>query len=343
MGLQFFGSTVPLQLKVAGRSDVGLVRTANEDCLHLDEKNRVFAVCDGMGGHQAGEVASMMTADIIDIIFNHFQADIHQDERLAIGHALPLHGEILIKAIRIANRAIFNTAVEKPTLLGMGTTVVALTLDEDLLSVAHVGDSRAYRLAERTVDPLTIDHSWVAEIQQNQNLTHQEAASVVGKNVITRALGVRENVEVDYRAVKVRPGDKFMICSDGLCGFADDDEIFYAMNRVRDDNERIAADLVQLANERGGSDNVTVAVVEVVEADASEASEIPRFTVPAEINEVLTIEDEWLEKLNSFIAHRNESSEVAPPEKPLSRTALLMMFAIFIIIAALIIYFSTGR
>ncbi|UCG62918.1 MAG: serine/threonine-protein phosphatase [Candidatus Zixiibacteriota bacterium] len=334
---------MPLQIKVAGKTDVGLVRTANEDCLHLDEKNRIFAVCDGMGGHQAGEVASMMSADIIDIIFNHFQDEIQRDERLSFGHALPQSGEILIKAIRIANRAIFNTAVEKPTLLGMGTTVVALALEGDVLSVAHVGDSRAYRLKERSLEPLTVDHSWVAEIQQNQNLSHQEAASVVGKNVITRALGVRENVEVDYRLVKVGPGDKFMICSDGLCGFADDDEIFHTMNRVRDDNEHIVTELVQLANDRGGADNVTVAVLEVIDVEASDAPEIERLTIPAETNEILSVEDGWLEKLNAFIARRNETPEIVPPEKPVNKATVIVIFVIFIIIAAVIIYFSAVR
>lgn len=333
---------MPLLFKVSGDTNVGLVRSTNEDCLHLDEKNHVFAVCDGMGGHQAGEVASMMAADIIDIVFNHVQSDIHNDERLSLPYSLPQSGETLIKAIRLANRAIYNMAVEKPTLMGMGTTVVALALEGDLLSVVHVGDSRAYRIAERSIEPLTVDHSWVAEIQQNQNITEQEAASVVGKNVITRALGVRETIEIDCRLVKVTPGDKFMICSDGLCGFADDDEILQVLQRVYRDNDKIVQDLIQMANDRGGSDNVTVAVLEVVDVTESSVEEMERFTVPAEQPALLAAEDEWIDKINAFIAHRDENPSPALAVKPARRSMLLVIFVVFVIVAAVIIYLATS-
>ncbi|UCE25042.1 MAG: Stp1/IreP family PP2C-type Ser/Thr phosphatase [Candidatus Zixiibacteriota bacterium] len=334
---------MPLHFKVTGDTDVGLVRTANEDCLHLDEKNRVFAVCDGMGGHQAGEVASMMAADILDIIFNHFSSEVLQDQRLSIEPSLPAGGDILVKAIRLANRAIYNTAVEKPTLLGMGTTIVSLVLQDDVLSVAHVGDSRAYRVAERTLEPLTVDHSWVAEIQQNQKLTEEEAASVVGKNVITRALGVRETVEVDYRLIKVKAGDKFMICSDGLCGFADDDEMFSVIHRVRNDNERIVRSLIQMANDRGGADNVTVAVLEIIDASESDIEAVERLTIRAETPAELETEDAWLEKINLFITQREERSAHQPPGKPVKKSVIVLIFSLFVIIAAVIIYLSVAR
>ncbi|MEW6413291.1 MAG: Stp1/IreP family PP2C-type Ser/Thr phosphatase [Candidatus Zixiibacteriota bacterium] len=335
---------MPLQFKVAGRSDVGLVRGSNEDCLHLDDANGVFAVCDGMGGHQAGEVASMMAADIIDIVFNDFKQEFYQDKRLALDKPLPYLGQTLLKAIRVANRAIFNKAVEKQTLMGMGTTIVALVLEKDTLSIAHVGDSRAYRLLERSIEPLTIDHSWIAEVQQSQNISEQEAASVVGKNVITRALGVRDTVEVDYRMVKVKPGDKFMICSDGLCGFADDEDIFSVINKVRKDNERIVEDLIQMANDRGGADNVTVAVVEVVDVEESELGEVDRFTLPEETPPVLEAEDLWIERINEFIAHRtNPVVQQTVAARPVRKSALVLIFAVFIIIAAVMIYLSTSR
>lgn len=336
---------MPLQLKVAGRSDVGLVRGSNEDSLHLDETNGVFAVCDGMGGHQAGEVASMMAADIIDIVFNDFKEEFLQDKRLTFDNApLPHLGQTLLKAIRVANRAIYNKATEKQTLMGMGTTIVALALEKDTLSIAHVGDSRAYRLLEKSIEPLTIDHSWIAEVQQSQNISEEEAASVVGKNVITRALGVRDTVEVDYRMVKVKPGDKFMICSDGLCGFADDEDIFSVINRVRKDNERIVDDLIQMANDRGGADNVTVAVVEVVDVESSELEEIERFTLPEETPAILEAEDLWIERINEYIAHRtNPVVHQTVAAKPVRKSALVLIFAVFIIIAAIMIYLSSSR
>jgi len=235
---------MPSSFRVAGKSDVGLVRPGNEDFLHIDEQNAVFAVCDGMGGHQAGEVASMMAASTLDTAFNRLSRELLADETLAIGRALPDNGNLLLRAIRVANRGIYTKAAVDPALNGMGTTVVALSLKDDMLSVAHVGDSRAYRLEDRSVTPLTSDHSWVAEIQQQQNITEAEASKMVGKNVITRALGVRDTVEVDYRLIRVKPGDKFILCSDGLCGFADDDEIFSVAHKAREENERMVESLI---------------------------------------------------------------------------------------------------
>lgn len=331
----------PLQLKVAGKSDVGLVRTSNEDCLHLDEDNGIFVVCDGMGGHQAGEVASMMAADVIDIAHRRFPQEILSDVQLQFEPSVPPSGNLLLRSIRLANRAIYNKAVLQPTLAGMGTTVVALAFEGDMLSVAHVGDSRAYRVAQRALEPLTVDHSWVAEVQQNQMLTEEEASQMVGKNVITRALGVRDTVEVDYRMVTVRPGDMFMICSDGLCGFADDDEIFSVIHKARNDIERVVNDLVQMANDRGGADNVTVAVVEVIEAAPSDASSIEAFTLPDEPPAIQTAEDLWVEKIGSFSERSDQERMDDPGEGGASKRGLLILFALFVIVAAFILYFAT--
>ncbi|MFQ5452690.1 MAG: Stp1/IreP family PP2C-type Ser/Thr phosphatase, partial [Candidatus Zixiibacteriota bacterium] len=296
---------MPLKYKVVGKTDKGLVRPGNEDYLHLDKNNNVFAVCDGMGGHQAGEVASMMASELIQTIFDNFRKHIHKDSNLRIDRPLPLSGELLLKSIRLANRAIYNKATGSSALLGMGTTIVALALEGDMLSVAHVGDSRAYRLDEKSLTPLTIDHSWVAEIQQSQKLSEEEAASVVGKNIITRALGVRDTVEVDYRMIKIKPGDRFILCSDGLCGYADDDEIFITVNNVRQDNNRIVDNLIQMANDRGGADNVTIVALEIIDINSSTVPEIKKFTLPAETKELLTFEDQWLEQISNFIAEKD--------------------------------------
>jgi len=200
---------VPLIVKAYGKTDIGLVRSGNEDNLLLDDDLAVYAVCDGMGGHQAGEVASMTAVDTIARVFSCHEQNILGDPRLDLGRTLPPRAELLVKAVRLANRAVFMHSAANPRLAGMGTTVVACALEADTMAVVHVGDSRAYRLGERELEPLTRDHSWVQEIQQTQNITAEEASSVVGKNIITRALGVRENVEADLRIIKVRPGDTF--------------------------------------------------------------------------------------------------------------------------------------
>ncbi len=328
---------MPLELKVIGKTDKGLVRKGNEDYLHIDNKNLIFAVCDGMGGHQAGEVASMMTAEMLNVTFNQFNTALQNDQNLSIGKAVPISGDILVKSIRLANRAIYNRAEENSELHGMGTTIVALAFESDLLSIAHVGDSRAYRIEDKKLFPLTTDHSWVAEIQKTQNISEEEASSVVGKNVITRALGVRDTVEVDYSLIKVHKGDKFLLCSDGLCGYADDDEIFASVETADNNNEKIVDNLIRMANDRGGADNVTIIVVEVVDIADSNLPEVEVFTIPPESEELLASEDAWLERINEFTYNIN--SETAPPQKK----TIVLIFAFFIIAAAVVIYFASMK
>jgi len=333
---------VPLKVKVAGKTDKGLVRTGNEDFLHIDSENNVFAVCDGMGGHQAGEVASMLASETVQTVFSHFNKPLLDDPKLDLGKPLPASSELLIKAIRLANRAVYNGALEDPSKNGMGTTIVATAFEADIITIAHVGDSRAYRLNERDLEPLTKDHSWIQEIQDTENISQNEANSFAGKNVITRALGVRENVEVDLRIMKVKPGDIFILCSDGLCGFADDDEIYYTADKARNDIHKIADDLVQMANDRGGQDNVTIVVLQVEEVFESPLPDIDVFTLPAETEELLSIEDEWLERIKSFNENSPEKKKqsVEKEESGSSKLPIILIFVIFIVIAALIIYFS---
>lgn len=333
---------MPLKVKVAGKTDKGLVRTGNEDYLHLDEENNVYAVCDGMGGHQAGEIASMLAADTIQTVFSHFNKPLLDDPKLDLGKPLPASGELLVKAIRLANRAVYNAALEDPSRAGMGTTVVAMAFESDFISVAHVGDSRAYRLDEKALLPLTKDHSWIQEIQDSENISQNEASSFVGKNVITRALGVRHNVEVDYRLVKIKPGDIFILCSDGLCGYADDEEIFEVAEKAGRDVEKITELLVQMANNRGGQDNVTIIAVEVVDVFNSPLPDVDVYTLPAENEELLRVEDDWLARMKTFKDNHPEKKKEKAQEKENggSKLTLWLIFVVFFIIAALIIYLT---
>ena len=333
-----------LVCKAVGKTDIGLVRTGNEDYLQLDPQNNVFAVFDGMGGHAAGEVASMTAAEIISTSFSHFQRELLEDETLAFGRTVPDTGTILVKSIRLANREIYNRAQSDSALSGMGTTVVALSLEADYMSIAHVGDSRAYRIEDRELVQLTTDHSWVQEMQDSQRIDLSETDVSVGKNVITRALGVRHDVEVDYRLIKVKAGDKFMLCSDGLCGFADNDEIFDVIKRAEGNIEKIADLLIKMANDRGGMDNVTVAVIEIEKVEESPIEECEAFTVSAESPELLRIEDIWLQKINTKRQEIAEMDDKPPAEKKTpEKKVILAIFAGFFIIVLLFVWMLISK
>ena len=331
-----------LRYKAVGRTDIGMVRTGNEDTLHVDRENNVLAVCDGMGGHQAGEVASQSASQTIRTIFSHIYNELLADPDLSLDQTLPPSGALLVKSIRLANREIHNRAVNDPALTGMGTTVVAVVLEDNMMSVAHVGDSRAYRLEERQLVPLTIDHSWVAEMESKQLSPSESGMGAIGKNVITRALGVRENVEVDYRLVKVKPGETFILCSDGLCGFAEDDEIFAVAEKAGGDLKRIVDDLIQMANDRGGADNVTVLAFTIEETSTSNLEELSVQTFEAESPELLEVEDAWLRRMENYRKEAVEE-EPLPPKKDDSpnRFLLMIIFVAFAVVAAVIIYLTT--
>ena len=328
---------MPLKVKAVGRSDRGLVRQGNEDFLHLDPANMLYFVCDGMGGHQAGEVASMTAAETIGRTFSRFSTEIANDPALKLARTVPERGDLLIKAIRLANRAIQAKAKENSDLHGMGTTVVAAALEADIMSIAHVGDSRIYRLNERSLEPLTTDHSWITEVQNTQNISREEASSFIGKNIITRALGVRPTVDIDYRVVKIHPGEIYILCTDGLCGFADDDEIFGVANQYRNDLNKLVDNLIQMANDRGGSDNVTVAAFQILEAPPSPLPELEPLTLMSETTAAIEAEDSWIPRLAEAV---ETEPPVAPSKGKPNRLMLIGLFVAFAVIAVLIVYLA---
>ncbi len=327
------------KLRVAGKTDVGLVRSGNEDTVHVDEKNKVFAVCDGMGGHQAGEVASMTAANTLQTVFTKYFDALLNDTPTKIPKVLPPSGELLLKGIRLANRAIYRSATSDSSKQGMGTTIVALAVEADVLSIAHVGDSRAYLWRNSQLSPLTRDHSWIEEIQEQQQLTAEEANSLVGKNVITRALGVRENVEVDYKLIKMQPDDLYMICSDGICGFVDDEEISRAVADNYPDPSKLVDTLIEMANGKGGADNSSAVAVYVDSVDGSPIPEVEVFTLAEESPELLTAEDAWLDRIADEAAQEETGETETPERSGGSSAALYSIFAFFAIVMVLIIYF----
>jgi len=238
---------------VAGAaSDVGRVREGNEDAFLVDDRLALFAVADGMGGHQAGEVASATALEAL---------------RAAVASDQPIN-----EAVVTANRAVYEMAAENPEMRGMGTTLTALvTLGGNRLLIGHVGDSRAYLLREGALRKVTDDHSLVEELVRDGRLTPEQAEVHPQRSIITRALGIDADVEVDLYTVDVGEGDRVLLCSDGLTTMVRDREIARIVRTEPD--VRLAADkLVDAANDAGGEDNVTVVVLDVVEVDP-EASE----------------------------------------------------------------------
>lgn len=241
-----------LFLEHHGVTHPGKVRNNNEDSLLVGEgrDETLFVVADGIGGFEAGEVASSITIDVLKDI-------------VPVGS--------LEDAIREANRRILAAAKSDERLSGMGTTVVALrfggTESEPAAEISHVGDSRAYLLRDGELKPITEDHSLVAELVRSGDLTRDEASEHPQKNLITRALGAEVEVEVDTTVLPIRSGDRFILCSDGLSDMIPETRMLDLLTFSPEGPEKAAQTLVSAALEAGGTDNVTVVVVDVKEGD----------------------------------------------------------------------------
>jgi protein phosphatase len=242
-----------VRLVTGAATDVGRVREGNEDAYLVDDATGLVAVADGMGGHRAGEVASATALEAL---------------RAAITSGRPLR-----ESIEDANDAVFTKSRTDQDLHGMGTTLTAGTLVAGgTLLVGHVGDSRAYLLHDGELRQITEDHSLVEELVREGRLTADEAAVHPQRSIITRALGLDLAVEVDVYPVELAPGDRLLLCSDGLTGMVQPDDIAATLRRESDPH-RAAAQLVDLANHAGGEDNITVVVVAVT--DEAPVREVP--------------------------------------------------------------------
>ncbi|MCK5127009.1 MAG: Stp1/IreP family PP2C-type Ser/Thr phosphatase [candidate division Zixibacteria bacterium] len=284
-------------IQAAGKTDIGLVRKLNEDSIKLLSNQKLFIVCDGMGGHSAGEVASKTACDIIANLYKQYYNELLNDDQLKLPRMFPPSTDILVKAVRIANHWIYKKSSENPSLQGMGTTIVAAAVEKDIVTLLHVGDSRIYRLASRKLYPLTIDHSWAAELEQSEKITAEEAKTLVNRNVITRALGVKQNVEIDVAVKKIQENDIYILCSDGLCGFVDDGDIRDVAVACEEDVDQICNQLVRLANERGGSDNVSIVAFRINgKVEPSALPSLDTVTVDGESSQYFSGEEEWAAK-----------------------------------------------
>jgi protein phosphatase len=239
-------------------SDVGRKRKGNEDSVHVNPEQNLFVVADGMGGHAAGEVASKVAAESI----NEFVCLTSGDEEITwpfgLDENISYDGNRLKTAVRYANRKVLEATKEKSEYEGMATTVAAVLVDGDTANLAHVGDSRVYLIRGQEIAQLTSDHSWVNEQIQSGVISADQARSHPLRNVVTRALGGKPDLQVDMQFHQVQPGDLLLLCSDGLTTMVSDQEIARVVAAAEGDIEKAAKGLVAAANAQGGEDNITV-------------------------------------------------------------------------------------
>jgi protein phosphatase len=238
--------------RVAAASDTGRRRLQNEDAFVCEPP--LFAIADGMGGAQAGEVASRIAATAVE--------ELGRD-----GASVP-------ELIHEANARVWQHSLQDPAVAGMGTTITLAVVDADegTVEIGHVGDSRAYRIRDGELDQLTPDHTLVAELVRSGRLTQEEADTHPQRSVITRAVGTEPDVDVDAFTVEARHGDLYLLCSDGLTDMLRDDDVLAAVAGAGGEPEQAAAALVRAANDAGGVDNVTVILFELLD-DAPEPEE----------------------------------------------------------------------
>lgn len=242
-------------------TDVGKKRKGNEDSLFLNPDQKLFVVADGMGGHAAGEVASKVAVDSI----NEFVCLTGGDEEITwpfgLDENISYDGNRLKTAIRYANRKVLEATKEKSEYEGMATTVAAVLVDGDTANLGHVGDSRVYLVRDGEITQLTSDHSWVNEQIQSGVISPDQARTHPLRNVVTRALGGKPDLQVDMQQHKAKAGDILLLCSDGLTTMITDEDIVRVVREAGGDVEKAAPALVASANAKGGEDNITVLLI----------------------------------------------------------------------------------
>ncbi|MCL2506520.1 MAG: protein phosphatase 2C domain-containing protein [Endomicrobia bacterium] len=260
-----------MKILYSAKTDTGVVRKENQDAYGVNAVKDFFIVCDGMGGGAAGDFASKCAVDVMLRTFD--KLDEAQIKAVIGTKYSSMDTEILRPAatIMLANRMLNNLTLKYPKLFGMGTTAVAIRFEAEkgLLHVYHSGDSRLYRVRSGVMELITKDHSKVNELIDEGKMTEEDVKTAEMQSMITRALGTGATIKVDYKAVAVRPGDQYVMCSDGLNGEIDDFAIKGIIDMNRGNLEAIAEELIAAANNSGGRDNTTVIALKIEEDDAS--------------------------------------------------------------------------
>lgn len=248
-------------IESAGITDVGMKREGNEDSYLVDDDSRFYIVADGMGGHQAGEVASALVIDTMQDYMKRFEEDGNAEELDDIDETLSKPANRILASIQLANKAVHDIASSKETYSGMGSTVAAAMFTEDALIIANVGDSPVYLVHNGSIEMLSVIHNVITE----QMAINPEAAKTIGlqyRNLLTRGMGIKPTVEPDVCEIQYFTGDMVIISSDGLTDKVNEEEILEVANREPPD--KACKKLVDLANKRGGEDNITVIILKVL-------------------------------------------------------------------------------
>jgi protein phosphatase len=280
-----------------GDSDIGRVRRVNEDSFRLIPERDTVVVCDGMGGHAAGEIASHRAVETVTAYLMRGREVAPAPKIDGEVPSIPAEAEDLVWAVRLANRRVFQTAQDQKQTRGMGTTLVAVRFGADRAVICHVGDSRAYLLRDGQFEQLTTDHSLVAELLAQKEITPEQARTFPDRNIITRALGTRPVVAVDMTVLPTQGDDWFLLCSDGLCGLVDDDEMQAIVMRHPDDPQAALTALIETANRAGGHDNITVAIARVRDGKTPGTSPRQSLTIPETDDDTAAVEQKIIEAL----------------------------------------------
>jgi PPM family protein phosphatase len=248
-----------LRIDADGKSDIGKVRQANQDAFALDQDHHIYIVADGMGGHSGGEIASWKAVEAsLSVIRQGAQTS---GEASSPSEAL---NELVVRAMQDANEQVHRMAAEDRALHGMGTTLVLLYVHDTTAYIGSVGDSRVYLWRNAQLRQVTHDHSLVNEYVRLGTLSAEEASTHPLKHIISRAVGVHQQVDVDHFAVAMKPDDLFLLCSDGLTNMLDQDELASILSSVGHDASKSCQELINRANAKGGLDNITIVAVRCV-------------------------------------------------------------------------------
>jgi len=263
-------------LEIVSKTDPGRVRSHNEDCVESRPEVGVVVLADGMGGYNAGEVASGMATSLIASGLaagwgDKQLAKLNREESMALSERL-MHEEVAK-----ANTAIFEAAQKDPQCAGMGTTLVACLYYDNFLTVAHIGDSRLYRMRNDVLEQVTRDHSLLQEQIDSGLISREDARLSHNKNLVTKALGIDPAVEPEVHVYETLPEDLYLLCSDGLNDMIEDDEIQMTLIALRSNLSLTGEQLVQAANDNGGRDNVSVILVKVLKSYAVQRGWLARL------------------------------------------------------------------
>jgi len=286
-----------MKLVIAAATDVGTVRETNEDFFYYSKPGKLIVVCDGMGGHQSGAVASRIAGKTMRDIF--FHADFAELARLGeevIDHLPPLALRLVIGA-RLANRRLLSMASQDKKLRGMGTTLAAIAFGENNACAVHVGDSRLYCLRGRKLVALTEDHSLVNQLLQDRDIRQDQVKEFRKKNVLTRALGTHPTLKVDAQWFPVQSSDLFLLCSDGFHNALHDEQIAALLARKEPDPQKMIDGMVQQARSVNGSDNLTAVIAKIEKiAGAVEKKDRVKVTLPDEAEKTISFEDKFIQE-----------------------------------------------